>query len=196
MAMFDFDRPLYTRQDLKNFDIDSNKFYYISFFNKGKLDTRPIKIKAIFTVHSNSAGSRYLRTEAEWTYHFETEKTIFKKIIDPSFLGRLFKKPQIIRKPITEKWKIDFTKDWDTLDFYLIGKTPDEAKLRLIMAVLNTPHTDNRRMEIIQKELETFNETNPDLVLKAMDYHMDTQYGNITDYSKHFLSIEDDIRNN
>jgi len=196
MAMFDFDRPLYTRQDMNKLGIDKDKFYYVSFFNAGKLDTRPIKISAVFTVSSNQAGSAYLRTEAQWVYHFETEKSISKRLIDPNFWGRMFDKYKIIRKPITEKWKIEFTEDWDTLNYYLIGETPDEAKLRLIMTGLNTHHPDNNdRIKILQKEFENFNETNPDLVIKAMDYRLDNQYGNIPDYSKHFLTIKDDIRN-
>ncbi len=192
----DFDRPLYTRQDLDKLEIDIHKFYYIAFFNNGQLDTRPIKISAVFSVNSTTAGSRYLRTEAQWEYHFETEKSISKKLIDPIFWKKMFKDYGLIRKPITDKWKIDFKEDWDTIDFQLVGKTTDEAKLRLIMVGLNTPPSDDdSKLEIIHNELEYYNETNPDLVLKAMDYKLDTQQGNITDYSEHFLTIKDDIRN-
>ena len=196
MSLSDMERPLYNRIPFSELGLDENKFYYVSFFNNGKLDTRPIKIKGVFSVHSTSAGSAYLRTEARWSYHFETEKEISKKLIDPKFWKRIFNDYGLVRKPITESWKIDFDEDWDSLDYYLIGENPDEAKLRLIMAGLDTPYSDdNGNLEIIKRELDYYNETQPDLVLKAMDFKIDKQYGNITDYSKHFLSIKDDIRN-
>lgn len=196
MSMFDFDRPLYTRQLFDDMGIDKDRYYHIAFFNKGKLDTRPIKITGIFTVRSTSAGSRYIRTDATWEYHFETEKPAAKKLIDPVFWDRLFNKYGIVEKKITDKWKIEYKEDWDMLDFYLIGKTEDEAKLKLIMAGLNTPHNDkNGRMEIIHKEYEIMTETDPELIIKAMDWKMDEQRGNITDYSDEFLNIAGDIRN-
>jgi len=194
--LFDFGRPLYTKQDCKKYDIDKTKFYYIAFFNNGLLDTRPIKIDNIFSVNSTQAGSKYIRTDVTWSYHFETEKIIYKKVLDKRFWKKLLRRYNLVEVPITDKWKIDYDEDWDMLDFYLIGKTPDEAKLRLIMAGLKTPHPDNNgRLEIVKKELEIFKETHPDLVMKAMDYRIDTQYGNITNYSKFFLNIKDDIRN-
>jgi hypothetical protein len=195
MAMIDLDAPLMTKQNLQQLGIDRDKYYYIAFFNGDRLDTRPIKITDIYSVNSSSAGSRYLRTEAQFDYHFETEKTITKKIIDPRFWVRLFKKPAIVDEKITEKWKISFTKEWDSIDFYLIGETPDKAKLRLIMAALKTPYPSPEKSKVIDKEMNYYQEHHPDLVMKAMDFRIDTQYGDITDYGDKFLSIEGDLRN-
>jgi hypothetical protein len=64
------------------------------------------------------------------------------------------------------------------------------------MAGLKTPYPyDNGRLEIVEKELGYYKDTNPDLVLKAMDYRIDEQYGNITNYAKYFHRFKDDIRN-
>lgn len=195
MSMIDPFAPLRYRQDFNKLGLDYNKFYYIAFFKGFELDTRPIKIKDVFVVHSSSAGSKYLRTEAYTEYHFETEKTVMKKIIDPRWWVRLFSKPSLIEEKITDKWKINFDEEWNTIDLDLIADTPELAKLKLIMIAQQTPYPSEHKITIINKEMEYYQEYHPDLVLKAMGFSFDTQYGDITDYGKMFLNIKGDLRN-
>lgn len=196
MAYIDPFEPLKRVQDFKDYDVDRDKYYYIAFFNNGKLDTRPLKITKIYTVNSSSADSKYLRTEAEWEYHFETEKSVPKKVFDTRWWAKMLNiNTHIVEQKVTEKWKIEYDKEWDTIDFYLIGETPHNAKLRLIMAALKTPYPKGEKSEIINKEMEYYQENHPDLVMKAMDFRIDEQYGDITDYSDKFLKIDGDLRN-
>ena len=196
MAMIDPFGPLKYKQDFKSLGIDGDKFYFIAFFNGDKLDTRPIKLTSVFGVHSSNVGSVYLRTEAEFEYHFETEKTIVKKIVDPSFWLRLFGfGTKLTSQKITEKWKINFKEEWDTIDYYLVAETPDLAKLKLIMAAQKTPYPSDEKLEVINKEMEYYQEYQPDLLLKAMAFEISGQYGDITDYGDKFLNIEGDLRN-
>ena len=195
MAMGDPYSPIKTKVELSEMGINPDQDYYVSFFNGQKLDTRPIKITSIYKVYSQTYGTKYMRTEVNWEYHFETEKKITKKILDPSFWKRLFTKPKIVNEKITEKWKISYNRDWERIGFYLIGKDPHEAKLRLIMTMLETPFQPNDKMRIIEKEFDFYKTHHPDLILKAMNYEIEYLYLEPEDHSSRFLNIEGDLRN-
>lgn len=191
MAMFDFDRPLYRRQNAIDLGIDIHKIYHIAFFNGKILDTRPLKIIDIYTV-----GEKVLRTEFSWDYYFEVEKTVAQKLVDK----RLWKRflgigSEIIHTTITEKYKISGMDDMDMLDFDLIGETPEIAKMKLCMIVNITPHPSSDKVDIINNTMDVFRETSPDLMIKAMDWKFSEQFGDITNCSRHFLSLKYDIRN-
>lgn len=78
------------RKDFVDVGIDPNKFYFVAFFNGDNLDTRPIKLTSVFDVHSSKTGSIYLRTEAAFEYHFETEKKTYKEDSRPKVLDKYF----------------------------------------------------------------------------------------------------------
>ena len=196
MSMFEPLSPIRYKKDLLDLGIEKNKFYYISFFKGDDLDTRPIKITNVYDIYSCSPESKYLRTEAYFEYHFETEKTVIKKIVDKKFWFNIFGfNNKLVSKTITESWFIDFKEDWDSIDYYLVGDTPNLAKLRLIMAALKTPQPKEEKLEIINKAMDYYQEHHPDLVMKAMGFEIGEQFGDIADYSDKFLKIVGDLRN-
>jgi len=192
--MIDLDAPLKNRVLLEDANIDKNKFYYVAFVYKNKIETRPIKITDIFRIYSSN-GSGYLRTEAYFEYHFETEKTKLKKVFDARFWRKLFGKYELVPTKITERWKIDFDKEWDSLNFELIGESSDIAKLKLIMSALKSPYPDKNELFVIEQELDYFKEYHPELVMKAMDWEMPSQFGGILNCSDRFINIKGDLRN-
>lgn len=191
MPMYDFDKPLYRRKDPSDLSIDIHKIYHIAFFNGAKLDTRPIKITAIFTV-----GEKNIRTEVNWEYYFEVEKTVSEKLLDKRLWKRLIGiDNEVIQKTITQGYSIRSQDDEDMFDFDLIGETPEIAKMKLCMIANITPHPTSVKVEVINNAIEEFKDTAPDLMIKAMDWKFSDQFGDITNYGKHFLHLKDDIRN-
>ncbi len=191
MAMFDFDKPLYTRLIPKEIGIDITKMYYVAFFNGNKLDTRPIKIIDIFKV-----GEKLVRQEVNWEYYFEVEKSITEKLLDKRLWKRLLGiGNEIIHKTITESYKIKSQDDLDMINMDYIGASADIAKLKVCMLANVMPHPSADKIKIINDTIDIYRAIAPDLLIKAMDWSFSEQVGDITNYGNHFLTLADDTRN-
>lgn len=190
MSMIDLYAPSMIKCELSEFGIDEKKFYYVAFINNGEINVRPIKISNIYKVYSSEG--RYLQTEITFIYYFETKKQFLKKIIDLKFWKNILFKHN---ENITEKWKITYEKH-NTINYEFIAETEDMAKLKLIMIGFKTPYiSKEEKKDIISMELEYYNEYKPELVLKAMNFKIPTQYGDLQSYAYNFIDIKGDIRN-
>lgn len=191
MAMFDFDRPSYIRQNPKDHDVYIDKIYHVAFFNGDKLDTRPIKIIDMFLV-----GDNIVRLEVNWEYYFEVEKTATTKLADKRLWKRFLGiSNEIIETKITEGYMVKSVDDNDMFNFDLIGATPEIAMIKPRMVAKKTPYPTQEKIDIINNAIEEFQETSPDLLIKAMDWKLSDHFGDITNYASRFLVLEDDIRN-
>jgi len=187
--MFDFERPLYTRQDLNKYNIDRNKFYYIGFKSGNQIKSRPIKILDIYVVRSNSTGSKYLRTDIKWKYIFEVESGFGRKIRKLNFWKSIFRPQKILDEPITEKYEIIFQEDYDMINFYLIAETPEEAEIKCLLQL----ERNNKLYNISKKIVMAYKELYPNIFLKVLDQTYD-KLCNDTNYYR-FFNIVDDTRN-
>lgn len=174
----------------KDIDIDITKIYHIAFFNGDRLDTRPIKLTRLFKMRNSD------EVVAHWTYFFESEKTFLGKLTDKRLWNKVFsRKEPIIKKRITEGFKVDFNEDIDMLKLELVGINSNNSKLKLCMYGSAAKEASNDKLQIINNELDYFREEEPDLLLKAMDWFFPAFDGDIIDYSDKFINIKDDIRN-
>jgi len=123
------------------------------------------------------------------------KKVFYKKIVTTKFWKKIFGfSSKVVSGKITDSWKIVRTESWCTLDFYLIGKTPDEARLRLIMSAKKTYPT-KEDIKIVDTLLDWYKINHPDMVMKAMNYRIDNQFSGLTNYSEYFVNIVGDLRN-
>jgi len=187
--LFDFERPLYTRQDLTEYNIDRNKFYYIGFKSGNQIKSRPIKILDIYTVRSTSTGSKYLRTDVKWKYIFEVESKFNRKIRKLDFWKKIFGSKKILDKPITEKYEIIFQEDYDMINFYLLAETPEEAEVKCLLQL----ERNNKLYNISKKIVMEYKELYPNIFLKVLDQKYDKLCNDTNYYS--FFNILDDTRN-
>ena len=179
MSMIDLDSPNKYKLDIqKEYGLQKNEIYFVSFYHQGKLHTRPIEIIGRSWAVYNHNYSECIREETDWKYIFKS-KTLTNS---------------------TEEREIKYIDDtgygFDSMRVSLIGRTEDEAKIRFILFNLEAPYLKEWEKVFFKSELEAFRQLKPTLVKYVEGFKLYGGTGGILNLDEYFINNNKDVLNN
>jgi len=158
------------------FNLEKKEIYFVSYFHQGKIHTKHISIIGKSFKVWGQNNSVILRIESDWEFFFKEKK-----------LGNIVN--------MVMKFKDDSGYGHNTIIVPLIGKSPDESKIRFILYNLEAPYLKNDEKLFLNAELEYYKSIKPSMVkiLKEKEYF--GRVGGFIDNSEYFVKNNKDIYN-